>query len=70
MNHRTMIDNKVWLFGVCWSVWKLFDKYLLEYSPVSELLMLAVCAVGWGLPSMLACARRRVMALDETMSRI
>lgn len=35
--------RETWILLVWWSLWSLADTYLLQFSPVPELLLLALC---------------------------
>ena len=48
---------------VWWSVWSLWDQYMLEFSPVPEVCMLSVCLV-YLLVTSGACQRRATRLLD------
>ena len=36
---------ELWVLAFWWSTWTLADKYLIPFTPVSELVLLGVCGV-------------------------
>lgn len=53
-------NQNVVLFGVGWSAWTLFDLYLIQYSPWSELAVLAICALVTTAPRVRRAAERHL----------
>ena len=62
------------LLGVWWSLWTLFDTYLIPFTPWSELAVLAVCLVAVAAPKVAGCVRERVsrgrVKLDEALEKM
>ena len=55
MGPRGGVASEVVALVVWWSVWTLFDQYLIPFSPVPEVVMLCACALysvyTWAGPS-------------------
>ena len=68
------VFNSALLLGVWWSLWTLFDTYLIPFSPWSELAVLAVCLVAAAAPTVGVCVRERVaqsrVKLEEALESI
>lgn len=68
------VFNNALLLGVWWSLWTLFDTYLIPFSPWSELAVLAACLVAAAAPTVGGCVRRRVargrVKLEEALESI
>ena len=60
--------------GVWWSVWTLADTYLVRYTPVSEMLVFALCVCLYVAPDAVSrvrlFARRGREKLNGTLDRI
>jgi hypothetical protein len=69
---ESVFDNAL-LLGVWWSLWTLFDTYLIPFTPWSELAVLAVC-LAVAAPKVVGCVRERVsrgrVKLDEALESI
>ena len=63
MRPRDGVVSEAVALMVWWSVWSLWDTYLLEFSPVAEVCMLCVAAV-YLLVTSGACQRRATQLLD------
>lgn len=48
MNAMTSVREHVWTLCMWWASWSLTDRYLIRYTPWSELLVLAVCVLTYG----------------------
>lgn len=64
MRPRDGLVSEAVALMVWWSIWSLWDTYLLEFSPVPEVCMLSVCLVYLFLSSGV-CQRRATRLLDE-----
>lgn len=63
MRPRDGLVSEAVALMVWWSVWTLWDQYLIPFSPVPEVCMLSVCLV-YLLVTSGACQRRATRLLD------
>jgi hypothetical protein len=74
MTDRSAYFQNALLLGVWWSVWTLFDTYLIPFTPWSEIAMLGACATAAATPAIVACWQRRVaqgrVKIDQALERM
>ena len=66
---REVLDGTV-VFFVWWSVWSLLDAYALKFTPLSELTVLACCALVRLGPALCTRVRERFARGQESLKRV